>query len=72
MTGPRFEIEPCPTLLGGGWRLHLVSTDPETGEDVFMWGGNFPVSQPEDGGSMYAEAAKFGKEWLESRSADEE
>ena len=30
----RYEVEPRPVALGGGWRLHLFGPDPETDRTV--------------------------------------
>ena len=37
----RFEVEPRPAALGGGWRLHLIAADPETGAEIEAGGGVF-------------------------------
>lgn len=60
----RYEIEPRPAALGGGWRLHLIGHDLETGEEVEMGGGAFPVEIDEDDRAVYADAAEIGEEWL--------
>ncbi len=72
MSQNRYEIEPRSENLGGGWRLHLISVDPETGEEIFMGGGVFPVVELDDDAAVYSEALDVGREWMDSRSANEE
>jgi hypothetical protein len=45
----RYEIEPRPAALGGGWRLHLIGHHPETGAEIEMGGRGFPI-EPNVGG----------------------
>ncbi|MGC9292979.1 MAG: hypothetical protein ACP5EP_09710 [Acidobacteriaceae bacterium] len=64
MEPKRYEIEPRPAALGGGWRLHLIGQDMETGEESEMDGGDVPVEVGEDGKSAYVDALWAGEEWL--------
>ena len=60
----RFEIEPRPLELGGGWKLRLL--EQEGGEETEMGGGLFPP-EPEQGISAddaYADAVQMGEDWL--------
>ena len=62
---PRFEIEPRPAELGGGWRLRLLQEEPD-GSEMEMGGGVFPP-EPEQGISAdeaYADALQMGEDWL--------
>jgi hypothetical protein len=63
----RYEIEPRPAALGGGWRLHLIAEDPETGAEVEAGGGVFPdVTEPEYDDDPHAAAMEAGQAWLEA------
>lgn len=64
MRQDRYEIEPRPVMLGGGWRLRLFERDPETGEEFEMGGGVFPVDASEADKAAYAEALRVGEDWL--------
>jgi len=46
-----FEIEPRPAAVGGGWRLRLIGRDLETGGEVELGGGVFPVEPGETKGT---------------------
>jgi hypothetical protein len=60
----RYDLEPRPAALGGGWRLHLIAEDPETGAEVEVAGGVFPLpAEPEDGDPQ-SEAVETGEAWL--------
>ncbi|KAA6459536.1 hypothetical protein DYQ86_15545 [Acidobacteria bacterium AB60] len=43
MMGHRFEIELRPVALGGGWRLHSIGRDPETGVETELGGDVSPI-----------------------------
>jgi hypothetical protein len=63
----RFEIEPRPTALGGGWRLRLLQEEPD-GSETEMGGGIFPP-QPDEGISSddaCADVVQAGEDWLAS------
>ncbi len=63
----RYEIEPRPAALGGGWRLHLIAEDPETGAEIEAGGGVFPdVTELEDGDDPYTAAMEAGQAWMEA------
>jgi len=63
----RYEIEPRPATLGGGWRLHLIAEDPETGAEIEAGGGVFPdETELEDGDDPYTAAMETGQAWLEA------
>ncbi len=64
MIAERYEIEPRPVALGGGWRLHVFGYDLETGESVEMGGGVFPVQLGEDPKDAYADAIETAQSWL--------
>ena len=64
MRQDRYEIEPRPVALGGGWRLHLFGRDLETGEEVEMGWGVFPVDPSEADKAAYADAMRVGEDWL--------
>lgn len=58
----RYEIEPRPAPLGGGWRLHLIAENPETGAEIEAGGGVFPdVRELEDGDDPYTAAMEAGE-----------
>lgn len=63
----RYEIEPRPAAVGGGWRLHLIAEDPETGAEIETGGGVFPdVTELDDDDEPYTAAMEAGKTWLEA------
>ena len=64
MRQDRYEIEPRPVALGGGWRLHLFGRDLETGEEIEVGGCVFPVDNREADKAAYADAMRFGEDWL--------
>ena len=61
----RYEIQPRPLELGGGWRTRLFDGDVEVG------GGVFPLAQyeaaKEPSKAAYAEALDEATAWLASR-----
>ena len=65
----RYEIEPRPAALGGGWRLHFFGHDMETGEEIEMNSGVVPLRGGEDEVSAYADAGWVGDEWLAAKSS---
>jgi hypothetical protein len=65
MKHERYEIEPRPVAVGGGWRLRLIGRDLETGGEVDLGGGFFPVEDGEDERDAYADAMQAGQEWLD-------
>jgi hypothetical protein len=72
MIPSRFEINPRPAKVGGGYQLHLIGRDLETGEEVFMGGGVFPVDAPEQDAEVLGDALETGKDWVGLRSENEE
>ena len=68
MKHERFEIEPRPAAVGGGWRLRLIGRDLETGDEIELGGGVFPVEPGEDERDAYADAMQTGQEWLDEDS----
>jgi hypothetical protein len=48
MERERYEIEPRPEELGGGWRLHFIGRDMETGEEGEVDSGVVPVEIGKD------------------------
>lgn len=63
----RFEIEPRPLSVGGGWRLRLLQ-DEGTGETE-MGGGIFPIEENVTSDDAYADALETGESWLSSVSS---
>ena len=64
MNADRYEIEPRPAALGGGWRLRLFCLDPETGESIEVGGGVFPVAAGEDDKDAYRDAMETAQECM--------
>lgn len=56
----RYEIDPRPAALGGGWRLRLLEDETEVG------GGVFPLEQTVTSDDAYADAFDTGESWLAS------
>jgi hypothetical protein len=65
MKHERYEIEPRPAAVGSGWRLRLIGRDVETGAEIDLGGGVFPVEVGEDDRDAYTDAMQTGQEWLE-------
>ena len=63
MKHERFEIEPRPAAVGGGWRLRLIGRDLETGGEIEL--GSFQSNPAKDERDAYADAMQTGKEWLD-------
>lgn len=61
----RYEIEARPLPVGGGWRIRFFGRDLETGQEIEMGGGVFPVEDGQDERDVYAEAEQTGQEWLQ-------
>jgi hypothetical protein len=70
MKHERYEIEPRPVAVGGGWRLRLIGRDLETGVEIELGGGVFPVEPGEDERGAYADAMQTGQEWLDEDVTD--
>ena len=64
MKPDRYEIVPRPSAVGGGWRLHLIGRDPETGQELELGGGVFPVQDGQDDADAYNDAMQTGQDWL--------
>ena len=67
-TAYRYEIEPRPAELGGGWRLRLFAGEKEMGGGVFppaYYGPDCDSDAAEQ--AAYADAWTTGKNWLASR-----
>lgn len=63
----RYEIEPRPAALGGGWRLHLIAENPETGAEIEAGGGVFPdATELEYDDDPHTAAIEAGQAWLEA------
>ena len=62
----RYEIDPRPVELGGGWRLRLLEDDEEMGGGVFPPLDDFEDAQEADK-AAYADAVEEGENWLASR-----
>jgi len=61
-----YEIEPCPSELGGGWRLRLLENGGEVGGGVFL-----PIGDIEEEGNAnlaaemaYGDALSETSIWL--------
>lgn len=64
MKRERYEINPRPAQIGGGWQLRLIGRDEETGEEIDMGGGVVPAIVDEDDRDGYAELMEVGQDWL--------
>lgn len=69
MERERYEIEPRPAELGGGWRLHFIGRDMETGEEGEVDSGVVPVEIGKNEKAAYADAMWVGEEWLAAKSS---
>ena len=70
MSGYRYEIEPRPESLGCGWRLYLFGFDPETGDEIGLVGGVFPVEPAVDEKQAHTDALEAAEQWLASRRSE--
>ena len=65
MKHERFEIEPRPAAVGGGWRLRLIGRDLETGGEIELGGGVFPVDPAKTKGTPTPTPCKPAKNgWM--------
>jgi hypothetical protein len=69
MERERFEIEPRPTALGYGWRVHFIERDEETGKESEIDSRDLPVEIGEDENAAYVDAIWAGEEWLAAKSS---
>jgi hypothetical protein len=53
---PRYELEPYPVALGGGWRLRLIKNDQEVGGGVFSLDPDIETAR--------RDAMEEGEAWL--------
>jgi len=60
----RYEIDPRPEVLGGGWRLRLIGLNEESGREEEYGGGVFPVEPGVDEKDAHADALQVGLDWL--------
>lgn len=60
----RYEVEPRPENLGGGWRLRLIGLNENTGNEEEYGGGIFPVEPNVDSNESYTDALQTGIDWL--------
>ena len=68
MTDYRFEIEPRPLDLGGGWRLRLIENGEEVGGGIFPL-CEYPEADRAEADKMaYTDAQMEGLDWMASRS----
>lgn len=58
----RFEIEPRPINLGGGWRLRLLEDDTEVGGGVYPPEPDLGITSDD----AHADALEAGETWLAS------
>ena len=71
MTTYRYEIEPRPLDLGGGYRLRLLEDGEEVGDGVFPL-GEYPEAEREEAGKMaFRDAQDEGNAWMASRNKPE-
>lgn len=66
----RFEIEPRPVSLGGGWRLRLLEQSPD-GSEIEMGDGIFPPEVEINEDDAYADALQTGEDWMAAFSESE-
>jgi hypothetical protein len=62
MKRERYEIDPRPAEIGGGWQLRLIGRDEETGEGIDMGGGVVPAVAGEDDKDAYGELLELGED----------
>lgn len=67
----RYEIEPRPLPTGGGWRIRFFGKDLETGQEIGMGGGVFPIQDGQDEKDAYSDAIQTGQEWLQAQEEDQ-
>ena len=63
----RYEIEPRPLPVGGGWRIHFFGRDLETGQEIETGGGVIPIEDGQDEKDTYADAIQTGQQWLQAQ-----
>jgi hypothetical protein len=69
MTTYRYEIEPRPLDLGGGFRLRLLEDGEEVGGGVFPL-AEYPESDREEAGKRaFTDAQDEAIRWMASRKA---
>jgi hypothetical protein len=67
MTRYRYEVEPRPLDLGGGFRLRLLEDGEEVGGGVFPL-DEYPEAEREEAGKMaFKDAQEEGIRWMASR-----
>lgn len=67
MTTYRYEIEPRPLDLGGGYRLRLLEDGEEVGGGVFPL-DEYPEAEREEAGKLaFTDAQAEGTAWMASR-----
>lgn len=70
-TAYRYEIEPRPAELGGGWRLRLLDGEKELGGGVFPPVYYGPKCDDEAASRFaHADAQEEGERWLASREKE--
>jgi len=68
MTTYRYEIEPQPLDLGGGYRLRLLEDGEEVGGGVFTL-DEYPESEREEAGKLaFSDAQTEANAWMDSRN----
>ncbi len=65
-----YKIEPRPTKLGGGWRLHLIEDGEEVGGGVFPL-AEYSTAENTEEATCYAyeDALTEACAWIESKLA---
>lgn len=67
----RYEIEPRPAAVGGGWRLRLFEGEKEVGGGVFPPFCLGPKCDDETASRFaHADAQKTGHVWLASKEKE--
>ncbi len=72
MRSERYEIEPRPLPVGGGWRIRFFGRDLETGQEIKTGGGVIPLQDGQDTEDAYADAIQTGQEWLQAQEESDE
>lgn len=63
----RYEIEPRPLDLGGGWRLRLIEDGEEVGGGIFPLSEYSETDRDEADKMAFTDAQMEGLDWMASR-----
>jgi len=69
MTDYRYEIEPRPLDLGGGWRLRLIEDGEEVGGGIFPLCEYTEADRDEATKMAFTDAQMEGLDWMASRDS---